>query len=75
MSGGQGLQALFSGAQSPSGSASADPAPSTDMMQAMMAQFGSGMGNLQEIMNDMAQKSGVELSAFTGVRHRARKAG
>ena len=45
------------------------------MMQAMMAQFGSGMGNLQEIMNDMAQKSGVELSAFTGVRHRARKAG
>lgn len=66
MAGGQGLQGLFGGAQLPSGSAATQPAPGSEAIQSMMSQMTGGLGNLQNMMTEMAQKSGVDLSALMG---------
>jgi uncharacterized membrane protein YebE (DUF533 family) len=65
MSAGQGLPGMFGGATVPGDAASAAPAPGADALQAMMGQFGSGLGNMQQMMAEMAEKSGLDLGKLT----------
>ena len=55
MSGGQGLGALFGGAQIPQNEARADQAPGMGNMQDMMAQMGggAGLGGVQDMIQQM----------------------
>ena len=68
MSGGQGLAALFGGAQVAPDEATADQAPGLGNMQEMMAQMagGAGPGNIQDMVSKLAGQGGFDLGALMG---------
>ena len=68
MSGGQGLGALFGGAQIAPGEAAADQAPGLGNMQEMMARMagGAGLGNIQDMVSKLAGQGGLDLGALMG---------